>query len=167
MLQTPYNITYIDKAENLIRLPALDKSDKKANRKSNKKKPKRTIQKIIKKNNKSKIRKIYTMRRTVSPTILPKFDMDNEQDDSSFKKSEVTTRPNQQKKMKKNNLKQIKLPRYPFSYRQMQTRKNKRSKRQTRDVFILKDFDSLKFIKESKENDDDYNVVDAHIKNYW
>ncbi|KAJ8715442.1 hypothetical protein PYW07_009924 [Mythimna separata] len=165
---TPYNITYIDRAENLIRLPAMSKYDeKKIKKKMYKKSPKRTIQKIIKKNSRSKIKKMYVVKMTSSPTMMPKNDMD--EDDYPLRNMEMTTRPNQQKKIKKYNAKQIKIPRYPMSYKQMQTRKNyyKRPKREDRDIFIFKDLDSMQFLKMKKDDDDDYNVVDAHVKKYW
>ncbi|KAF9411400.1 hypothetical protein HW555_009801 [Spodoptera exigua] len=156
---TPHNITYIDKSENLIRLPTMKKyyDDKKSIRKSQKKSPKRTIQKIIKKN-RAKIRKLYVMKMTSDSTMVPKS-YENAQDDYSPRRDETTTPSNQRKRMKKYN---NKLPRYPMPFHQMH--KNfKRDKRQARDLFILKDFDDIKFLKEKN----DYNVVSAHFKKYW
>ncbi|KAJ8709554.1 hypothetical protein PYW08_009558 [Mythimna loreyi] len=167
---TPYNLTYIDRAENLIRLPSMSKyEEKKIKKKTYKKSPKRTIQKIIKKNNRSKIKKVYVVKMTSSATVMPRNDLDNEQDDYPLRNAEMTTRPNQQKKIKKYSVKQAKLPRYPMPYRQMQTKKSylKRPKREARDMFIFKDFDSMQFLKPKKDEDDDYNVVDAYVKNYW
>ncbi|XP_026734810.1 uncharacterized protein LOC113498860 isoform X1 [Trichoplusia ni] len=172
--RTHQNVTYIDKAENMIRLPSMNKyyEEKKSKRKSLKKSPRRTIQKIIKKN-KNKIKKLYIMKMTSYPTVIPKIAFENEQEDFSPKKEETTTPPNQKKKSRKWN---SKLPRYPMPFHQMQTRKSNRdrrgtngkrevrSKRQTRDnALILKDFDEMQFLKGKK----DFNVVNAHFKKYW
>lgn len=135
--------------------------DKKSKRKSLKKSPRRTIQKIIKKN-RSKIKKLYIIKMTSYPTVMPKIEYENAQEEFSPRKEETTTQSNQKKKMRKWN---SKLPRYPMPFHQMQTRKStyKREKREARDVFILKDFDELQFLKQKK----DYNVMNAHFKKYW
>ncbi|XP_047036369.1 uncharacterized protein LOC124642106 [Helicoverpa zea] len=156
-----HNMTYIDKAENMIRLPALNKyyEDRKLRRKTLKKSPRRTIQKIIKKN-KNKLKKLYIIKMTSFPTVMPKVEYDNlPQEDLSMRKDETTTPP-QKKRLRKYN---PKLPRNPMPFHQMQGRKVKRDKRETRDVFILKDLDEMKFLHQKK----DYNVVSAHFKKYW
>uniref|UniRef100_A0A2A4JZ90 Uncharacterized protein n=1 Tax=Heliothis virescens TaxID=7102 RepID=A0A2A4JZ90_HELVI len=152
-------MTYIDKAENMIRLPAMSKyyEDKKIRRKTLKKSPKRTIQKIIKKN-KTKLKKLYIIKMTSYPTVIPKVEFENVQEDMSQRKDETTTQP-QKKRLRKYS---AKLPRNPMPFHQM-TRKGKREKRDARDIFILKDFDELKFLQQKK----DYNVVNAHFKKYW
>ncbi|PZC71258.1 hypothetical protein B5X24_HaOG213744 [Helicoverpa armigera] len=159
--RSTHNMTYIDKAENMIRLPALNKyyEDRKLRRKTLKKSPRRTIQKIIKKN-KNKLKKLYIIKMTSFPTVMPKVEYDNlPQEDLSMRKDETTTPP-QKKRLRKYN---PKLPRNPMPFHQMQGRKVKRDKRQTRDVFILKDLDEMKFLHQKK----DYNVVNAHFKKYW
>ena len=162
------NATYIDKAENMIRLPAITNYyQKKSMKKPFKKSPRRTIQKIIKKNTKTKIKKVYVVRKTPKPTVVPKQNTDND-DEYASRNAEMTTRPNQQKKIRKYNIKQVKLPRYPMPFRQMQ-RKNtyKRSKRDTPNLFIFKDFDSMEVFHKGKKDENDYNVVNAHFKKYW
>ncbi|XP_035442403.1 uncharacterized protein LOC118270749 [Spodoptera frugiperda] len=157
---TPNNITFIDKAENLIRLPSMSKyyEDKKSKSKLLKKSPKRTVQKIIKKNRSNKIRKLYIMKMTSNPTVIPKSN-EYAQDDYAQRKDDTTTPNTMRKRMKKYN---TRLPRYPKPFHQMH--KNfKRDKRQTRDLFILKDLDEMQFLTEKK----DYNVVNAHYKKYW
>lgn len=171
-LQSPYNITYIDKAENMIRLPAITNyyNEMKIKKNQAKKSPRRTIQKIIKKNNKSKIKKLYVVKRKTSkPTVMPKYDLENDDEYSSRNaENQMTTRPNQQKKIKKYNVKQVKLPRYPMPFRQMQRKNNlKRPKRETENLFIFKDFNSMEVFHKGKKDEDEYNVVNAHFKKYW
>ncbi|XP_022827598.1 uncharacterized protein LOC111357223 isoform X2 [Spodoptera litura] len=157
--KTPHNITFIDKAENLIRLPSMSKyyEAKKSKSKTLKKSPKRTIQKIIKKNRSNKIKKLYVMKMT-SATVVPKSN-EYAQDDYAQRKDDTTTQSNQRKRMKKYN---TRLPRYPKPFHQM-LKNFKRNKRQARDLFILKDLDEMQFLTEKK----DYNVVNAHYKKYW
>ncbi|XP_063834623.1 uncharacterized protein LOC135083805 [Ostrinia nubilalis] len=161
-----YNLTYIDKTENIVRVPIL-KNSHDDHKNKRKKSPKRTIQKIIKKNNKSR-RKLYLNQATSTPTKAPlNDDLDNfyAQEEMMQKNENLnTTQVNNNKKKKKWN---NRITRYPMPFQSLGPRRDyhKRNKRSDdrEDVFILTDLDEIEFLKSDKDD----NVVKAHFKKYW
>ncbi|XP_013165468.1 PREDICTED: uncharacterized protein LOC106116253 [Papilio xuthus] len=147
------NVSYFEKSENLLRMPKKYYEDRKRKRKTIKKLPKRTVQKIIKKS-KTKYRRNFNLA-TMQPTQVSNLI------DKSFSvqaNNEVTTQMNLRKKSRKN----LKLMRYPMPFQKLPF--HYRYKRENdRDVYILKDLDEIQFLSD----EDGYDVVKAHVKNYW
>ncbi|CAH2059554.1 unnamed protein product, partial [Iphiclides podalirius] len=148
---TTDNVTYLDKSENLLRIPK-KYDDGKRKRKTIKKVPKRTVQKIIKKS-KSKFK-----RNFYQATVLPTQVSNLIQDSLTDKTDGATTEVNQRKKSKKN----LKLMRYPMPFQKLPFH-NRYRRDNEREVYILKDLDEIQFF--SKE--DGYDAVKAHVKQYW
>ncbi|XP_052744847.1 uncharacterized protein LOC112056368 [Bicyclus anynana] len=157
----PVNKTYRDKEENPLRMPHKFYEEPK---KKNKilKSPKRTIQKIIK-NGKSKSRKFYVHPATRQPM---KTSVAMEIVDNTLRSIEELgpTERNYKKKPRKS----LKVARYPMPFHKFQTKKVVTHKRNRRDVgrddvFIIKDLDEVEFLSKDK----DYDIVNAHVKNYW
>lgn len=128
-----------------------------------KKSPKRTIQKIIKKK-KQRTKRIYVVKLKTT-TKAPHTYYDKGQDDMSAWKDDLTTlASNLRKKPKKYK---SKTARNPTPFQNLQKKKfYKREKREAsdrEDLYILKDFDELKFMKSDK----DFDVVQTHVKKYW
>ncbi|CAB3257656.1 unnamed protein product [Arctia plantaginis] len=158
----PHNASYIEKAENMIRMPTINPLEDKK-KKFLKKSPKRTIQKIIKKK-KQKTKRIYVIKlQTTTKTAHTYYDK-GQDDLSAWKDDQTTLASNLRKKPKKYKLKGA---RNPTPFQKLQKKKfYKREKRgavDREDVYILKDFDELKFLNTNK----DFNVVQTHVKKYW
>ncbi|XP_075986806.1 uncharacterized protein LOC142983692 isoform X2 [Anticarsia gemmatalis] len=159
----PRNGTYIEKAENMIRFPTIDKNDEKSKKRFLKKSPKSTIQKIIKKN-RQKMKKIFVVKMT-SPTMSPE-EYDAQEDLANARESNdfyTTMSSNLKKKSKKWN---SRTAGYKMPFQKLQKMNiHRRDKRgvERDDLYILKDFNEMKFIKEGK----DFSVVNAHVKKYW
>ncbi|XP_068625389.1 uncharacterized protein [Battus philenor] len=148
----PQNRTYLEKPENLLRMPKKYYEDRKRKRKTIKKLPKRTVQKIIKKT-KSKYRRNFNLA-TMQPTKVSNI----EKSYPANVDSEATTQMNQRKKSKKN----LKLMRYPMPFQKLPFHYRYRRDNE-RDVYILKDLDEIEFL--SKEDGED--IVRAHVQKYW
>lgn len=156
-------MTYVDKEENMLRVPILNQYfEERKSKKKPKKSPKRTIQKIIKKN-KGKLRKVYFNQMKKQSTVQPKVDYEKLYGPDEVKKwkAETTTRAHHKHRNKNNN----KVVRYHMPFQKLQKKKeNMRHKRGlSRELFILKDLDQIEFLSKEKDND----VVKAHIINYW
>ncbi|XP_045506664.1 uncharacterized protein LOC123702874 [Colias croceus] len=152
------NKTFIDKSDNILRIPKPLYQENK--RKKIKKSPKRTVQKIIKKN-RMKHRQIYVQPATRSPTISTVYENNEKNFQSGQSEDKYTTEANQRRRPKKNS----KVLRNYMPFQKLQTRNMRRNKRDTErsDVYILKDLDEIEFLGSDK----DYDVVNAHVKNYW
>ncbi|CAH2241135.1 jg11585 [Pararge aegeria aegeria] len=160
--QLHVNKTYYDKDENPLRVPKKFYEERKKKSKITKS-PKRTIQKIIK-NGKSRSRKIYVNPMTRKPTQSSVHVEITEASTYKNNEARVSTEHNHKRKPRKNS----KIVRYPMPFHKFQTKKgitHKRNKREVvrDDVFIIKDLDEMEFLSKDK----DYDVVKAHIKNYW
>ncbi|XP_059050494.1 uncharacterized protein LOC131845447 [Achroia grisella] len=167
-----YNATYIDKAENILRIPNIKDNyeEQKSKRKLLKKSPKRTIQKIIKKS-KSR-RKMYLKSPMISTTQshvkkIESLDQIHRNEELSKKATNETKFDgNQMKHQRKYN---SKLVRYSMPFQKLAAHKNtnfnRRNKREVKRkyVFILEDLDDIEFLSENKDS----NIVKAHIKPYW
>ncbi|CAG4964282.1 unnamed protein product [Parnassius apollo] len=151
-----HNMTYLDKSENLLRVPKKYYEERKRKQKTLKKLPKRTVQKIIKQT-KSKYRRSFN-QATIQPTqVSEDFNLiDKSLSDKLDNKA--TTQVNQRKKSRKN----IKLMRYPMPFQKISYH-NRYRRDNERDVYILNDLDEIEFLS----NEDGYDVVNAHVKNYW
>lgn len=159
---THHNLTYMDKEENMLRMPALKKyyDELKPKRKS-KKSAKRTIQKIIKKN-KGKMRKVYFNQVTKRPTVQPKVDYEKIYGPDEVKKWKVETTTHARHVHRNRNNKVV---RYHMPFQKLQKQKNDRRHKRglSRELFILKDLDQIEFLSKEKDND----VVEAHITDQW
>jgi hypothetical protein len=157
-------MTYIDKAENMLRIPAIQKNkEEHKKRRLSKKSPKRTIQKIIKKN---RSRRKLMNQATSMPTNAPmNGDLDKfyAQEEMAQKNENFsTTQVNQKKKRKWNR-----ITRYPMPFHKLQPMKeHKRSRRsdERRDLFIFTDLDEMEFLNNDVK---DVDVINAHVKKYW
>ncbi|VVC93255.1 unnamed protein product [Leptidea sinapis] len=154
MLQVPFNKTYVDRSDNILRVPTAFYEDSNKKRKL-KKIPKRTIQKIIKKN-RIKTKKIYVNAVTKSPPTITSKAIDSHSD---IDESTTETR----RRMKKNS----KVLRYHMPFQKLQKNKH-RNRRETdrNDVYLLKDFDEIEFVQ-GDDVDKDNVVVKAHMQPYW
>ncbi|KAM3957969.1 uncharacterized protein ACR2FA_008009 [Aphomia sociella] len=166
---TSHNTTYIDKAENILRVPNLRNNyeEQKSKRKL-KKTPKRTIQKIIKKSKNR--RKLYINPPTIQPT-QPQANVDTlnimrGNDDIPMKIDNITKSNLNQRKYQRNY--NTKLIRYSMPFQKLSQkssnffRRNKREENR-KDVFILEDLDEVEFLSKEKDS----NVIKAHVKKYW
>ncbi|CAK1541103.1 unnamed protein product [Leptosia nina] len=176
----PFNRTFFDKSDNILRVPNTFYEDNKRKSKI-KKSPKRTIQKIIKKNT-VKRKRIYVNPVTSLPTVSTMY---NKADNIHSRQNDdtQTTEANSRRRPRKNS----KVLRYhmPFHKLQPRTRRNKREdikvtkkedtteienviKKNKRDadnenVVILNDLDEIEFVGDDK----DYDVVKAHVQYNW
>ncbi|XP_072935552.1 uncharacterized protein [Epargyreus clarus] len=149
-----FNGTYIDKADNLLRVPNTYYEEHKAKKKI-KKTPKRTIQKIIKKN-KFKTRKLYMFPATILPTLASKTERE---DSDGYTRYASTSEANYKKKPKKN----VKYIRYPMPFQKLHKDMSHRYKREDRDLYILKDLDEIEFLS----NEKDHDKILTHVQKYW
>ncbi|XP_041985421.1 uncharacterized protein LOC121737789 [Aricia agestis] len=144
------NRTYFNREENLIRVPHKIEKIESIFRHKTIKSPKRTIQKIIRKG-KDKVRRTYAVKieSTAPPRIIEISQEEFTTEKTYHRKNKVQKSPKTSPKVVRNKL---------FHF---QT--HKRNKRDTRELYILKDFDEMEFVKNKK----DYDEVNAHVKKYW
>ncbi|XP_053619557.1 uncharacterized protein LOC128680429 [Plodia interpunctella] len=166
-----FNTTaYIDKGENILRVPNITLIDDREKRKTLKKAPKRTIQKIIRKHRSKKKNSPAVTQPSPTKEQFDTYDIyAKEEMLQKINLTNRTTTQTNQKKQKKWN----KLTRYPMPFQKMNFnrevsknmnvfRRNKRSDDKP-DVMILKDLDEIQFLNKDK----DYNVVTAHLQKHW
>ncbi|CAG9794878.1 unnamed protein product [Diatraea saccharalis] len=166
----PFNMTYIDKVENLLRVPNIRNIDEehRIKKKLTKKSPKRTIQKIIKKSRSHK--KLYMNQQTSttkSPTNGDVLDYYENEENSQMNANLTNTKMKDKKKHKWNN----RVSRYPMPFQKLHSMKEHRRNRRSddrEDLFVLTDLDEIEFLN-NNDNDGDNNtdVVNVHVKKYW
>ncbi|KAL0860864.1 hypothetical protein ABMA27_009402 [Loxostege sticticalis] len=163
-------MSYIDKEENVVRVPDLKEvfNEHHNKRKFLKKSPKSTIQKIIKKN---RSRRKYLHQATSIPTNsndpptnindLEKF---YAQEEMLQRNESMNAQVNQHKKKKRWNSRtaRYQIPHQNVASKKVYHKRNKRSD-DRKDVFILTDLDEVEFLNKDKGD----TVVKAHMKKYW
>ncbi|RVE52738.1 hypothetical protein evm_002611 [Chilo suppressalis] len=167
----PMNMTYIDRAENLLRVPNMKIDQQRRKKKISKKSPKRTIQKIIKKRKSHK--KMVLNQQTSAPTKAPITGdaLDYYVKDEILQKNVNTT--TQTKEKKKHKLtKSNRVSRYPMPFHNLHSMKEHRRNRRSDerdDLFVLTDFDEMEFLDNNNNADGENNtdIVNAHVQRHW
>ncbi|KAL4718483.1 hypothetical protein ACJJTC_017472 [Scirpophaga incertulas] len=122
----PVNITYIERGENILRMPNLQSNDDVTPKKKlTKKSPRSRIQKIIKKN-KSR-RKLISNEPITNKPLMSGDEMDN-----YYAKEELA-----QKNENSSGLKGL----------------GRSTEKDDRDLYVLTDLDDIEFLKEDKDED--------------
>lgn len=166
MLQVNSSYTFIDKPDNVVRIPDVDNQmvqSKLATKRKYKKSPRRTVQKIIKKVRKAK--KALNQLTSIPTTEIPYEDNQEQKQLDEVQTTQVVPK----KKAKKWK---GKIARYPMPFQKLQSFRRdtlsthhrfRRNDDDQRKLYILQDFDEIRFMGNKNGN----TAVKAHVKKYW